>query len=74
MLVWYRFFSSVLFSVLKPRFLRFCGTGSGAWVLVPIILNFMFSVQGFQGVLYISQFGTASVPFRFRLGSKSGGT
>ena len=48
----YWFFSSVPVSVLKPRFLRFHGTGSVTSVLV-LLLNIRVSVLGFQGVICI---------------------
>ena len=60
--------------MLKPRVLRFHGTGSDT--SVPVLTS---RYQGFGrrfsgDYLHFSHFGTSLVPFWFHLGSKSGGT
>ena len=67
----YRFFSSVPVLVLKPRRLRFHGTGSATSVLVPTSRYQGFGTRFSGGYLDFSNFGTASVPYRFQLGSIS---
>ena len=52
-------------SVLKPRFLRFYGTGSGTSVLVSTSQYQGFDTGFSGGYLHFSNFGTGSVPFRF---------
>ena len=70
----YLFFSSVPVSVLKPRFLRFHGTGSGTSVLV-LTSRYQSLGTRFSGIICtFSHFGTSSVPFRLHFNSKSGGT
>ena len=60
----YLFFSSVPVSVMKPRFLRFLGTGSGTSVLV-LTSRYQSLGTRFSGIICIfSHFGTSSVPFR----------
>ena len=78
-LVRYWFFSSVPFSVLKSRFLRFHGTGSGTSVLVPrfwfLLLDTRVSVKGFQGYICIClilelvrfHFGSNALVLEFKL-------
>ena len=58
-------------SVLKPRFLRFHGTGSRTSVLVPYSQYQGFGTRFSGGYLYLSHFGTVSVSFRFHFGSIS---
>ena len=70
----YLFFSSVPVSVMKPRFLRFLGSGSGTSVLV-LTSRYQSLGTRFSGIICIfSHFGTSSVPFRLHFNSKSGGT
>ena len=63
----YWFFSSVPVSVLKPRFLRFHGTGSGTSVLVLTSQYQGFGTRFSGGYLHLSNFGTDSVPFRLQI-------
>ena len=51
-------------SVLKRRFLRFHGTGSGTSVLGPIPQYQGFGSRFLGGYLHFSHFGICSVPFR----------
>ena len=60
--------------VLKPRFMRFHGTGFGTSVLV---LTSQYQGCGTRfswDYLHFSHFGTSSVPFWHHFNSKSGGT
>ena len=57
-LVRYWFFSSL--SVLKPRFLRFHGTGSGTSALVPTSRYQGFGTRISGGYLHSSNFGNSS--------------
>ena len=66
-LVRFWFFSSL--SVLKPRFLRFHGTGSGTSARVPTSRYQGFGTRISGGYLHSSNFGNSSVPFRFLFGS-----
>ena len=62
----YWFFSSIPFSVLKPRFLRSHGTSSGTSVLVPTSRYQGFGTRFSGGYLQILNFGTGSIHFGFR--------
>ena len=57
--------SSLLISVLTPRFLRFHGTGFGSSVLVPASRRYQgFGTRFSEGYLHLSDFSIGSVPFR----------
>ena len=64
-LVQYRFFRSVPVSVLKPRFLRFCGPGSGTSDLVPTSRYQGFGTKFSKGLFAFVSFWYILVRFHF---------